>query len=150
MKSQNTSHAVLLAQISLTLLLFVYHSSLPVGLLYYIPCPHWTVIDKFSLVDQHLHVCMKGSIKHCLWIRPYFSSSVRHILTLTQTKKHHTHTHTFLVTKVSKPWILVIRYTKLYLFQIWYCKTRKINVSKPNYPNFVPECQKSVTTLCFT
>ena len=39
------------------------------------------VVDKFQLVSQHLLVLVKGSIGECrLWARPYFSSSVLHVL----------------------------------------------------------------------
>ena len=64
----------------LSLAICSYHPSLPAGLLDYILCPYRVVADKFLLVCQHLHVCVKGSIEeHCLWVCPYFSSSVPHV-----------------------------------------------------------------------
>ena len=51
------------------------------GLQEYIQCPHRAVVDKFLLVDQHLHVPVKGSIEEpCFWVSRYFSSSVLHVL----------------------------------------------------------------------
>ena len=39
------------------------------------------VVNKFLLVGQHLHVCVKGSLGEChLWVRPYSSSSIAHVL----------------------------------------------------------------------
>ena len=64
-------------RISSTPLPFIYHPSLPAGLLDYILCLYRAVIDKFWLVGQHLLIHMKGSIgEHHLWVHPYFSSSV--------------------------------------------------------------------------
>ena len=41
----------------------LYHPSLPVGLLDYILCPNRAGVDKFSLVDQHLPVHVKGFLR---------------------------------------------------------------------------------------
>ena len=50
---------MLLAQISLTLSLS--HPSLLAGLLDQILCPYKVFVDKYSLISQHLHICVKGS-----------------------------------------------------------------------------------------
>ena len=60
---------------------FVYLPLLPIGLQDYIRYPYRAVVDKFLLVGQHLHVCVKGSIgEYRLWVWPYFASSVPHVL----------------------------------------------------------------------
>ena len=69
----------LLSRISLTLsfAILVYYALLLDGLLAYILYSYKAVVDKFLLVGQHLHFCLKGSIwKHHLWVHPYISSSV--------------------------------------------------------------------------
>ena len=73
---------VLLAQICMTLFHHLSLSpSLPAGLLDYLLCPYQAVVDKFLLVSQHLHIHVKGSIgERCLWVCPYFSDSVLHVL----------------------------------------------------------------------
>ena len=38
------------------------HPSLPAGLLDYTLCPYRGVVDKFWLIVQHFHVCVKSSI----------------------------------------------------------------------------------------
>ena len=44
-------------------------------------CPYWADVDKFLLVSQHLKVCVKRSLgESLLWVCPYFSSSVLHVL----------------------------------------------------------------------
>ena len=59
----------------------VYYPSLPAGLLDYFLYPYRTVVDKFLLVSQHLHIRVSGSIReHCLWVCLYFSSCVPHVL----------------------------------------------------------------------
>ena len=59
----------------------LYHPSTTVGPLDYFVCPYRTVVDRFSLVFQHLRVHVKGSIgESSLWVCPYFSSSVPHVL----------------------------------------------------------------------
>ena len=80
-------HVTLLAWVSLTLSLSLslclYHPSLPVSLLDNIMCPYWVVIGKILLVNQHLHVRVKGFIGELrLWVSPYFSNSVLHVLSV--------------------------------------------------------------------
>ena len=84
-------YVMLRARISLTLSLSLslththtirlYRPSLPVSLLDYILSPYRAVVDKFLLVVQYLYVRVKGSTgERCLWVRPYFSTSVPHVL----------------------------------------------------------------------
>ena len=56
-------HVLLLVWISLTLSLspFIYHPSLPVGLLDYIMWPYRAFVDKFQLVVKHLCVHRRTS-----------------------------------------------------------------------------------------
>ena len=78
--SSSSSSLVLLAWISLTLsnAIYLYHPSLPAGLLECILCPYRAVEDK--LVVQHLHVCVKGFIEECcLWVCALLSISVSHV-----------------------------------------------------------------------
>ena len=64
-----------------SLAIHLYHPLLLTGLLDFILCPYRVVGDKVLLVDQHLHVHMKGSIgEHHLWDRPYFSRSILYVL----------------------------------------------------------------------
>ena len=74
---------VLLAQISLihSLAICLYNLSLPAGLLDYILCPYRAVADKFYLVSQHLHVCVKEFTGECrLWVRPNFFICLVHLI----------------------------------------------------------------------
>ena len=67
--------------LSLSLAIRLYHPLLPTGLQDYILRLKKVIVDKFLLVDQHLHVCVKGSTgERPLWVGLYFSSSVLHIL----------------------------------------------------------------------
>ena len=67
----------LFLSLSLSLVIRLYHLSLPAGLLDYTQCPYRTVVGKFLLVSQHLHLRVKRSIgEHHLWVHPYFSSSL--------------------------------------------------------------------------
>ena len=44
-------------------------------------CPYKAVLDKFKLVVQHFLFHVKESMgEHYLWVHPYFSSSVLHVL----------------------------------------------------------------------
>ena len=52
-------HVPLHAQISLILTIYVYHPLLLIGLLDYILCPYRSMVDKFLLVGQYLHVSKK-------------------------------------------------------------------------------------------
>ena len=80
-KQPHHHHIVLLVRISLTFAIHPNHPSLPAGFPNYILCSYRPVGDKFLLVGQHLYVCVKGSVReHHLWVRPYFSSSVPHVL----------------------------------------------------------------------
>ena len=64
-----------------SLTIHLYHPSLPVGLLDYIPCPYRAVVDKCLLINKHLYVRVKGSIgEYRLCVHPYFSNSVPHVL----------------------------------------------------------------------
>ena len=47
----------------------------------YILCPYRAVVDMSKLVIQYMHIRVKESIGESrLWVRPYFSNSIRHIL----------------------------------------------------------------------
>ena len=44
-------------------------------------CPYRVVVDKFFLVNQHLHFCLKSFIgENHFWVRPYFPSSIYLVL----------------------------------------------------------------------
>ena len=80
-------HVVPLARISLTLsrsfylTIPLYRPSLPEGPLDFILCPYRVVENIFKLLVQHVYVRAMGSIgEHHFWVRPYFSSSVLHVL----------------------------------------------------------------------
>ena len=75
-------HGVPLAQISLTPLdSRLYRPSLPVCLPCNILYQNRAVVVRFLLVAQPLFVRVKGSTAvHRLWVRPYFSNSVPHVL----------------------------------------------------------------------
>ena len=47
-----------------------------------IQCPYRAVEDKFEFIVQHFHVLVKGPLEHRLYVRPYFSSSVPHVLSV--------------------------------------------------------------------
>ena len=48
--------------------ILLYLPSLPAGFQDYVPCPYEAVVDKFWLVVQLLHICVKGSIEeHRSW-----------------------------------------------------------------------------------
>ena len=74
-------HVVLIAQISLSLSHHLSLSSITFGWSSRLHPVSVQSCCKFFLITQHLHVCVKGSIgKRCLWVYPYFSSCVPHIL----------------------------------------------------------------------
>ena len=59
----------------------LYRSSLPAGPQGYIPYPHRAAVCRCELVALTLLGHVKGFIRvHHLWARPYFSSSVLHVL----------------------------------------------------------------------
>ena len=67
--------------LSLSFAIRLWQPSLPADFEDHILCPYIAVVDKFSLVVQHLHVHVKASIggRH-LSVRPNFFSSVPHVL----------------------------------------------------------------------
>ena len=71
---------MLLAQISLILSLTIclYHKSYSAGPLDYILSPYSGVIDKFYLLVQ----VMESTREYHLWVCPYSSSSVTHVLVI--------------------------------------------------------------------
>ena len=67
--------------VSLSRAIRLYLPPLPTGPLDYIMCPYRAVVNWFKLFLQHFHVRVKGSIgERRLWVRFYFSNSVRHVL----------------------------------------------------------------------
>ena len=59
----------------------LYHPSHLVGPLDNILCLYRAVVGKFSPDTQHLLIHVKGSTeKRQLWVQPYFSTSVLHVL----------------------------------------------------------------------
>ena len=67
--------------LSLSLSIPLYHPLLLVAHPDCIPCLHKAVVGKFLLVGQHWHVHVMGSIgERYFRFRPYFSSSIPHIL----------------------------------------------------------------------
>ena len=82
-KTQQTNQPTNHGYLWLSLTIPFYPPSLPASLLDYILCPYRTLIDKFWLIGQHLHIHVKGFIGvHHLWVHSYISSSVPHVLSI--------------------------------------------------------------------
>ena len=65
----------------LSIIIWLYRPSHLAGPLGCILCPYRAVVNRFSLVNHHLLVRVKGSTKERrLWVCPYSSYSVLHIL----------------------------------------------------------------------